>query len=118
MQPNLLIGKKFCIPVFMAQHQKYICNNVDVEYPGNGKTYKISFSEIVEHGYNVPDKLELVIGIPLKYPDDISLRLYEIKDGGREYELYRLELKTKQINSIKGFSNALIEMGNRQSKSV
>lgn len=117
MQPNLLIGKTFCIPVFMAQHQKYICNNVEVEYPGNGRKYKILFDEVVEHGYNVPNKLQLTLEIPLTQPEFVHLRLDEIRDNGRGSQLYTLELKTKEINSTKGFSNALIEMGNRHSKS-
>lgn len=113
MEPNLLIDKEFNIPVFNAQHQKYKCVGVEVEYPGNGRTYKISFSEIVEYGYNVPGRLELVLGISVMHDRIVKVGLNEIRQSGRAYKLIEMDMETKKINSLSGLRAVLKLLGEK-----
>ena len=107
MEPNLLVDKEFNIPVFHAEKQNYKCTGVEVEYPGNGRTYKISFTEIKELNYNVPDKLELVLGIGVMNDRIAKVRLNEVKQNGTPYKLNEMDIATKNINSLKGFREVL-----------
>ena len=107
MEPNLLVDKEFNIPVFNAQKQRYKCIGVEVEYPGNGRTYKISFTEIKELGYNVPDKLELVLGISVMHDRIAKVRLNEIELSGKPRRLNEMDIATKKINSLSGLKAVL-----------
>ena len=107
MEPNLLVDREFNIPVFHAEKQNYKCTGVEVEYPGNGRTYKISFTEIKELGYNVPGRLELVLGISVMHDRIAKVRLNEVKRSGIRHKLNEIDIATKKINSVTGFKAVL-----------
>jgi len=107
----MLVDKVFNIPLFNADKQMYKCISVD-ELSDNHliKEYNISLSEIREHGYNVPEKMNLRISIP-NTGNNISLKLIELNNQHGDIELTNKITDKASISSLGNIKKLLYNIG-------
>jgi len=107
----MLVDREFNIPLFNAEKQMYKCTNVDALSDNNLiKEYNISFSEIREYSYNVPERLNVRISIP-NTGDDISLKLIEVDDKHDGIELTNKITDKASISSLGNIKKLLYNIG-------
>lgn len=100
LQPSILIGMEFLIPLFMAKTQMYRCDEVKdttIGVSGN-KNYTLYFSWIPT-SYSVPKKIEININIP-DNSSSILLTIDEINDKGHKYNLRKNAYLKDKISSL------------------
>jgi hypothetical protein len=113
--PKVLVNMNFNIPVFNAEKQMYVCTNVDeLEAASGGKTYFISLSEVKEHGYNVPEKIEVTLFVPTTDANGelANLNMVEVADSG-PLPLAKIITKKQNISSLGGLKQIFYKMGKK-----
>lgn len=99
--PMSLKGLKFNIPLFCANGQYYLCDEVKETTSGTNvdhKNYTLYFSWIPT-SYNVPEKVEVEIYIPNNSPNTL-VQMFEITDTGKKLNLIKNSVMKSKLNSL------------------
>lgn len=99
--PTYLKGLKFNIPLFCANGQYYLCDEVKETTNGIGvahKIYTLYFSWIPTT-YNVPEKVEVEFYIPNNSPN-VLVQMFEITDTGKKLNLTKDSVMKSKLNSL------------------
>ena len=115
MSPKILVNMNFNIPLFNAEKQMYVCTNVDeISNEQSAKTYFITFNEVKEHGYNVPEKIEVALSVPTTDANGelASLNMVEVADSG-PLPLAKIITKKQNISSLGGLKQIFYNMGKK-----
>ena len=99
--PTYLKGLKFNIPLFCANGQYYLCDEVKETTNGVGvahKIYTLYFSWIPTT-YNVPEKVEVEFYIPNNSPN-VLVQMFEITDTGKKLNLTKDSFLKNKLNSL------------------
>jgi hypothetical protein len=110
--PNRLIDMEFNIPLFNADTQMYLCTNVDeVSTSGEGKTYKISLSE-VKQNYSVPERIVIDLFIPHTDAngEPANVNMFEVRPTSRNLPLTKVMVTKSKLSSLVGLKEVFYNM--------
>ncbi len=110
--PNRLIDMEFNIPIFNADTQMYVCTNVDeVSTSGEGKTYKISLSE-VKQNYSVPERIVIDLFIPHTDAngEPANVNMFEVRPTSRNLPLTKVMVTKSKLSSLAGLKEVFYNM--------
>ncbi len=110
--PNRLIDMEFNIPIFNAETQRYLCTNVDeVSTSGEGKTYKISLSE-VKQNYSVPERIVIDLFIPHTDAngEPANVNMFEVRPTSRNLPLTKVMVTKSKLSSLAGLKEVFYNM--------
>ena len=110
--PQFLKGIEFNIPLFNAETQRYLCTNVDeVSTSGEGKTYKISLSE-VKQNYSVPERIVIDLFIPHTDAngEPAHVNMLELRENNRTLPLTKVMVTKSKLSSLAGLKEVFYNM--------
>ncbi len=110
--PEFLKGIEFNIPIFNADAQMYLCTNVDeVSTSGEGKTYKISLSE-VKQNYSVPERIVIDLFIPHTDTngEPANVNMFEVRPTSRNLPLTKVMVTKSKLSSLAGLKEVFYNM--------
>jgi hypothetical protein len=110
--PQFLKGIEFNIPLFNAETQRYLCTNVDeVSTSGEGKTYKISLSE-VKQNYSVPERIVIDLFIPHTDAngEPANVNMFEVRPTSRNLPLTKVMVTKSKLSSLAGLKEVFYNM--------
>jgi hypothetical protein len=109
LQPNIMVGMEFNIPVFSAHTQLYVCTEVaDMGSDAESKKYGLYFRWLPT-SYNVPEILRLDIIIQNNH-NTIDMELYEKNETGNYIKIHHRIYSKENIASIQKIKNTIIDL--------
>ena len=90
----------------------YLCTNVDeVSTSGEGKTYKISLSE-VKHNYSVPERIVIDLFIPHTDAngEPANVNMFEVRPNNRNLPLTKVMVTKSKLSSLAGLKEVFYNM--------
>lgn len=105
LNPGILNGMEFNIPVFAAQHQMYRCKTIEQHHQNSWKEYVIIF-RYVPMAYQVPDEIKII----LRFQNQISVELFEIRNNKDVY-LIRNVVNPNKISTLKQLKETFYNLG-------
>lgn len=113
MDAHQLRGMEFIIPLFNAQHQKYICDDVRMEHTSSGRNYQIFFDIIKEYYYHVPDRLELILEFRNSF---INCKLFDVTGRGINELITDFTMASDVLQSVAQLKTFLQVLGNKSNQ--
>ena len=112
--PNRLIDMEFNIPIFNADKQMYLCIDVsEIAYSPGGKDYNIMLSEVKGLNYNVPQRVDVNLFIPIDPSGLASLHMVEVDPKRGDIKLAKTLTAKEHISSLVGIKEVLYNMAKK-----
>ena len=112
--PNRLIDMEFNIPLFNEDKQMYVCTDVsEIATSPGGKDYNIMLSEVKGLNYNVPQRVDVNLFIPIDPSGLVSLHMVEVDPKRGDIKLANTTTHKKNITTLEGLKKVFYEMGKK-----
>ena len=109
LQPGILVGMEFNIPLFCADNQMYVCTEVaDMGNDAESKKYGLYFRWLPT-SYNVPSVLRLDIVIQNNH-NTIDMELYEKNNSGNYIKIYHKIYSKNDIASLEKIKTTIVDL--------
>jgi hypothetical protein len=105
LNPGILNGIEFNIPLFAADNQMYKCKTIEQHNQNPWKEYHMIF-RYVPMAYSVPEYIKMII----RFQDRIRIELYEIRNN-KDMFLIHIVVNENNINSIKDVKETFYNLG-------
>lgn len=101
LQPNVLVGKRFKLPIYGATGTEYECGGVETQIIDGGKEYGIIFKWISDD-YSCPQNIKYIITY-LDNSDRVAVKLLEYFPKNDYWvRLDNLSIKKDNIKTLSG----------------
>ena len=109
--PNRLIDMEFNIPLYNADKQMYLCIDVsEIASSPGGKDYNLMLSEVKGLNYNVPQRVNVNLFIPIDPSGLVSLHMVEVDPKRGDIKLAKTLTAKEHISSLAGLKEVLYNM--------
>ncbi len=112
--PQYLVGIEFNIPLFAADKQMY--RRIDVSEiatsPG-GKDYNIMLSEIKTLNYNVPERVDINLFVPVDGGGMVRMHMVEVHPERGDLPLSNTITLKENINSLNKLKEIFYNLGKK-----
>ena len=105
LNPGILNGMEFNIPVFAANNQMYRCKTIEQHNQNPWKEYHMFF-KYVPMAYQVPDEIKII----LRIQNEISVELFEIRND-KDLYLIRNVVNPNKISTLKKLKETFYNLG-------
>jgi hypothetical protein len=112
--PQYLVGIEFNIPLFAADKQMYRCIDVsEIATSPRGKDYNIMLSEIKTLNYNVPERVDINLFVPVDDGGMVRMHMVEVHTERGDLPLSNTITLKENINSLGKLKQIFYNMGKK-----
>ncbi len=112
--PQYLVGIEFNIPLFAADKQMYRCIDVsEIATSPGGKDYNIMLSEIKTLNYNVPERVDINLFVPVDGGGMVRMHMVEVHPERGDLPLSNTITLKENINSLGKLKQIFYNMGKK-----
>ncbi len=112
--PQYLVGIEFNIPLFAADKQMYRCIDVsEIATSPGGKDYNIMLSEIKTLNYNVPERVDINLFVPVDGGGMVRMHMVEVHPERGDLPLSNTITLKENISSLGKLKGIFYNMGKK-----
>jgi hypothetical protein len=112
--PQYLVGIEFNIPLFAADKQIYRCIDVsEIATSPGGKDYNIMLSEIKTLNYNVPERVDINLFVPVDGGGMVRIHMIEVHPERGDLPLSNTITLKENISSLGKLKGIFYNMGKK-----